>query len=254
MSDAPNRNPVSALHALPAPPARRRFALPSVLMGIAMLAFGGLAVLPAGAPPEDVLIAQAAAAGPTTPAVEPLVRPQAVQPRAAAKKPAPAVTKPAPVVKNKPAPAPRPAVKRATRSKRVEVITGAGYACPVAGRHSFTNDYGDPRSGGRRHAGNDVLAAYGTPLVAVTSGIVKTAYSSAGGISLYLRGDDGAEYYYAHNSRNVASSGERVSKGEVVAHVGTSGNARGGPAHVHFERHPGGRQVNPFPFLVAACR
>lgn len=239
------------MHALPAPPAHRRFALPSLLLGVAMLAFGGLAVLPAAGAAEDVLIAQAAAAGPLDLVVEPLDRPQVVPARVAVKPPA--ARKPAPAATKK-APAPRPAAQRATRSKRVETISGAGYVCPVAGRHSFTNDYGDARSGGRRHAGNDILAAYGTPLVAVTSGTVKTAYSSAGGISLYLRGDDGVEYFYAHNSRNAASNGERVSAGEVVAYVGTSGNARGGPAHVHFERHPGGRQANPFSFLVAACR
>lgn len=95
------------------------------------------------------------------------------------------------------------------------------------------------------------MAAYGTPLVAVTGGVVRTAYSRAGGISLYLLGLDGVEYFYAHNSRNAITNGMRVSAGAVV---GNSGNASGGVSHVHFERHPGGAAaVNPYPFVARAC-
>jgi murein DD-endopeptidase MepM/ murein hydrolase activator NlpD len=102
--------------------------------------------------------------------------------------------------------------------------------------------------------GTDVLAPYGSPVVAVTAGLIHTDYSVSGGISLYLRGTDGDEYFYAHNSRNAAREGQRVATGELIAYVGTTGNARGGPAHVHFERHPGGgRPVDPYPFLLRAC-
>jgi murein DD-endopeptidase MepM/ murein hydrolase activator NlpD len=206
-------------------------------------------VLPVGSDATGVLVAQGAVS-PATAVVDDLdlahsVRPHAVPTVAPAAKP---------VAKPKPA-APAPA-KRVSRSKRAAAadLGPGGYFCPVAGRRSFSDDYGDARSGGRRHQGNDILAAYGTPLVAVTAGVVHTAYSSAGGISIYLRGVDGVEYYYAHNSRNAASDGERVAAGEVIAYVGTTGNARGGPAHVHFERHPGGRVVDPYSFLVRACR
>lgn len=249
----PPPEPGQLLHALPATPAaRRRAALPTVLLGVAALAFGGLAVLPAVAPTTDVLIATSSASSPLA-AID--LGPQLERlyggPVVASKPPVKPVAK-KPVAK----PAPRPAVKRVSRSKRAVAadLGDAGYFCPVAGRRSFTNDFGDVRSGGRRHQGNDILAAYGTPLVAVTAGTVRTAYSSAGGVSLYLQGVDGVEYFYAHNSRNVASSGERVAAGEVIAYVGTSGNARGGPAHVHFERHPGGGgAVNPYYFLIRAC-
>lgn len=239
----PNRKPGPLLHALPAPPARRRFALPALLMGVAVLAVGGLAVLPAPVPVSDVLLVQNAAAAPqlAVPPVEERLPVKAAPPKKAVAKPKPS---------------PRPA-KRVSRSKRAVAadLGGSGYYCPVAGRRSFGDTWGDARSGGRHHQGTDMMAAYGTPIVAVIAGTIRTAYSSAGGISLYLRGVDGDEYFYAHNSRNVASSGERVAAGEVIGYVGTSGNAPDNAPHVHFERHPGGgAAVNPYAFLVRACR
>ena len=224
---------------------RRRPAAPALLLTVAAAALGGLALLPArtAAAPATAVLASSAAA------------PESVQALAAERaailgrpgvRRTPVVKKPA-----KPA-APRVVAPRATR-KRAAPIDVTGYVCPVRGPHHFSDDWGDARTG-HRHQGNDILAPYGTPLVAVISGVVKTAYSSAGGISLYLRGSDGNEYFYAHNSRNVASTGEHVATGEVIGYVGTTGNARGGPAHVHFERHPGGgAAVDPYPFLRRVC-
>jgi murein DD-endopeptidase MepM/ murein hydrolase activator NlpD len=141
---------------------------------------------------------------------------------------------------------------RASRSKAIAVPRG--YVCPVRGRYSFVDTWGDPRPGGRRHKGNDVMAPYGEPVVAVISGVIQTNYSANGGISLYLRGIDGNEYFYAHNSRNVAVTGQHVSTGEVIGYVGNTGDARGGPTHVHFEVHPGGgAPVDPYAFLRRAC-
>jgi murein DD-endopeptidase MepM/ murein hydrolase activator NlpD len=231
---------------VPAHAAPRRTALPALLLTVAAAALGGLALLPspAAAPARAVL---ASAPAPPAAALQGETERAAVLGRPPVK--ATVVRK---AVKR---PAPRPAVVRAARKRvSVSVPVTTGYVCPVRGRTSFSDDWGDPRSGGRRHQGTDIIAAYGAPVVAVTSGVVHTAYSSAGGISLYLRGTDGDEYFYAHNSRNVASDGERVQAGEVIAYVGTSGNARGGPPHVHFERHPdGGRPVDPYPFLRRVC-
>jgi murein DD-endopeptidase MepM/ murein hydrolase activator NlpD len=98
------------------------------------------------------------------------------------------------------------------------------------------------------------MAAYGLPVVAVISGVIQTNYSANGGISLYLRGVDGDEYFYAHNSRNVASDGEHVVTGQVIGYVGNTGDARGGPSHVHFELHPGGgRAVDSYFFVRRVC-
>lgn len=128
-------------------------------------------------------------------------------------------------------------------------------ACPAGGPHSFSNDWGAPRSGGRRHQGNDILAPHGSPSLAVVSGrITRLRSGGLGGLALYLWGDDNNEYYYAHMSGFAVSQGERVSAGQTIAYVGNTGNARGGPPHIHFEIHPGGGgPINPYPSLVRVC-
>jgi murein DD-endopeptidase MepM/ murein hydrolase activator NlpD len=130
--------------------------------------------------------------------------------------------------------------------------------CPVAGEVSFTDTYGAARSGGRSHEGVDMFAPTGTPLVAVTDGmtfLVENVDDDIGGISLWLRGDDGDTYYYSHNSVNVIrTNGVDVRRGQILARVGRSGNAEGTPPHLHFEIHPGGGEpINPTSVVGRAC-
>ena len=150
----------------------------------------------------------------------------------------------------------RAAARPRTSSRRAgpAFIAGdGGWMCPVQGPRAFTNDWGDPRSGGRRHQGTDILAPRGTPVVASVSGSVRGHNSRLGGISYYLQGDDGNEYFGTHLDSLSGASG-RVSQGTVVGYVGNTGNARGGPTHLHFEIHPGGgRPVNPYPTLAQHC-
>jgi murein DD-endopeptidase MepM/ murein hydrolase activator NlpD len=125
--------------------------------------------------------------------------------------------------------------------------------CPVQGPRAFSNDWGQPRSGGRRHQGTDILSPRGTPIVANVSGTVRPHNSGLGGISYYLRGDDGNTYFGTHLDSLSGVSG-RVAQGTVIGRVGNTGNARGGPPHLHFEIHPGGGgPVNPYPTLARYC-
>lgn len=148
-------------------------------------------------------------------------------------------------------PAPAPATLAAAAPA---VKSTGGMVCPVAGPVSFTDTWGAPRSDGRSHEGTDMMAAYGTPVAAITSGtITYAAYNGSGGYMVFLSGDDGNQYWYLHNQENFVSSGARVSTGDIIASVGDTGNAAGTP-HVHFEYHPGGGgPVNPYPLVASLC-
>jgi septal ring factor EnvC (AmiA/AmiB activator) len=127
-----------------------------------------------------------------------------------------------------------------------------GMYFPVAGPHSFINDWGAPRSVGRTHKGNDIMASWGTPCVAITSGYVERRSGGNAGNYVALHGDNGDLYYYMHLSSFAASG--HVGAGELIAYVGDTGNARGCP-HLHFEWHPGGgAAVNPYALLCALDR
>lgn len=129
-----------------------------------------------------------------------------------------------------------------------------GMTCPVDGPNSFIDSWGYPRSGGRTHEGTDIMAADGTPVVAITDGTITYAgYGDSAGNWLVLTGSDGHGYWYMHNRQNLVSGG-RVSVGQQIATVGNTGNASGGAPHVHFEYHPGGGgPVNPYPMLRGLC-
>ena len=133
------------------------------------------------------------------------------------------------------------------------VIASGDWICPVQGPHAFSNDWGQPRSGGRSHQGNDIMAPRGTPVVANVAGTVKGHNSGLGGISYYLNGEDGNTYFGTHLDRLSGASG-RVAAGTVVGYVGSSGNASPSAPHLHFEIHPGGgRAVNPYTTLSRYC-
>ncbi len=122
-------------------------------------------------------------------------------------------------------------------------------------RDSFTS----PRSGGRTHDAIDIAAPTGTPLVAVTDGVVsRKHWNGLGGRTLYLTSADGRyDYYYAHldSYAEGIEIGTRVRRGQVLGTVGATGNARG--PHLHFQvldkRGSGrGTPVNPFHLLRTA--
>jgi murein DD-endopeptidase MepM/ murein hydrolase activator NlpD len=142
----------------------------------------------------------------------------------------------------------------APRASRAARLNGR-YACLVGPTHAYSDTWGARRSGGRSHKGTDVFAPMGSPSYAVTDGVVtRTSTSSNGGLQVYLRGNDGNEYFYAHMSRYASHAGQRVTAGELIAYVGDSGNARGGAPHVHFEVHPGGGSpVNPYTYVRRFC-
>lgn len=147
------------------------------------------------------------------------------------------------------------------KERQVQLANGAQsgtYACIFNGGYRYRNTWGAPRSGGRSHEGTDVFSYYGAPVYAFTDGVIQRySNSTLGGIGLYLWGDDGVQYYYAHLKGYAAGifPGKRVEAGQLVGYNGASGNADMSAPHVHFEVHPGGGgPVNPYHWLVPVCR
>ncbi|MGI9608973.1 MAG: M23 family metallopeptidase [Acidimicrobiia bacterium] len=136
-------------------------------------------------------------------------------------------------------------------------VTVGGLVCPVQGPHHFRDTWGDPRSGGRTHKGVDMMADRGTPLVAIEAGTVgRLSNGGLGGITVWLLGDSGTEYYYAHMDAWASglAQGQRVAIGGSLGTVGSTGNAPDAWPHLHFQLHPnGGDAVNPFPTVDAIC-
>ena len=95
------------------------------------------------------------------------------------------------------------------------------------------------RGGGTRgHEAVDILAPRHTPVHAVEDGTIARLFNSkAGGITIYQFDRDGEFcYYYAHLQRYAEglADGKRVSKGEIIGYVGTTGNAPPNTPHLHF--------------------
>ncbi len=127
---------------------------------------------------------------------------------------------------------------------------------PVQGAHTvrgYIGEFGAPRSGGRWHEGFDIVAACGTPLVAVRGGrALRAGYDPVlYGNYLLIHGEgERRSYFYAHLPRPApVREGERVWTGQRVGAVGDTGNARSVGCHLHFEIHARGHPINPAPAL-----
>jgi hypothetical protein len=87
----------------------------------------------------------------------------------------------------------------------------------------------------------------------VVGGQVVTGFDDpTGGTVVRVQGDDGKYYYYAHLSA-VASGlevGDRVDVGQVIGAVGNTGDAAGGPTHLHLGIYVDGKAVDPYPLLA----
>src|SRR3954453_10923314 len=126
---------------------------------------------------------------------------------------------------------------------------------PVAGAHTFGQGVGAARSGGRRHQGQDIMAACGTPLVAVSRAKVKfVSFQSLAGNYVVIRNKKlHQDYMYAHlATRASVAKGQVVQPGQQIGIVGQTGDATA--CHLHFELwlgkwYRGGHPVNPMPYL-----
>ena len=117
----------------------------------------------------------------------------------------------------------------------------------------FTSGYGtrtDPfRGGAARHQGIDLAAPIGTPIYATADGTVLEAGFNHGGYGNLIKVDHGRgiETRYGHLSRILVSPGQRITRGQLIGHMGSTGRSTG--SHLHYEVRIDGRAVNPIPFM-----
>ena len=201
--------------------------------------------------PVPVVVVEAA---PATPAVVvPDPAPAAAAP-AAASVPLPAESLP-PVVA--PAIAPTPPVEMVPLVKE-------GLLIPVANIEAgkLADTYGQARGKERRHEALDIMAATGTPVLAVADGkLVKLFKSKPGGITVYqFDPTEKYAYYYAHLDRYAdgIKEGQDVKRGDLLGYVGSTGNADPKAPHLHFavfelgaeKQWWKGKPLNPYPLLT----
>jgi murein DD-endopeptidase MepM/ murein hydrolase activator NlpD len=118
---------------------------------------------------------------------------------------------------------------------------------------AFTSGYGvrsDPFKGGAAmHAGIDLSGPVGTPIYATAEGVVVAAGYNSGGYGNLVKIDHGRgiETRYGHLSAIAVSPGQRITRGQVIGRMGSTGRSTG--SHLHYEVRIDGRAVNPIPFM-----
>lgn len=138
---------------------------------------------------------------------------------------------------------------------RVTLKLEAQLAFPVAGHgmRSVQSVFGDDREAGRRtHDGLDIFARRGTPVLAVSPGVInRVSVTNLGGKVVWLRDPvRNANIYYAHLDSQLVASGDRVQIGDTLGFVGNTGNARTTPPHLHFGIYRRGEgPIDPSPFV-----
>ena len=133
------------------------------------------------------------------------------------------------------------------------VVSGNGtftHPCPGYTRISSTFGYRKAplRGASTNHKGTDFAAPTGTPIYAAAAGTVTSSrYSGKAGNMIVINHGNGLQTYYMHCSRLFVSAGTKVSKGQNIGAVGTTGNSTG--PHLHFQVMSGGVPVNPMNYM-----
>lgn len=134
-------------------------------------------------------------------------------------------------------------VSTSTKVSRGKASLGITLIEPVQGR--ITAKYGEKSSvRSSVHTGLDIAAPGGTPIKAAASGtVVFSGRKGSFGKMLVISHGNGVQTYYAHCSKLLANVGDKVSQGEVIANVGSTGNSTGN--HLHLEVRVNGKSYNP---------
>ena len=132
------------------------------------------------------------------------------------------------------------------------MYTGGTFRWPTDQTTLVTSDYSmrtHPTLGVyKQHTGIDIGASYGTDVLAGGDGTVLiSGWNNAYGWMVVIDHGGGVTTLYGHNSKLLVSAGEQVSRGQVIAKVGSTGYSTG--PHIHFEVNVNGSPVNPWNYL-----
>ena len=140
--------------------------------------------------------------------------------------------------------------------KKLDTLAGGAIAIPSEKplrTAEFTSGFGvrsDPfRHGAAMHPGIDLAAPYGTPVYATADGTVLRAGWNSGGYGNLVEIDHGRGIVtrYGHMSKVIVSEGQRITRGQQVGYVGSTGRSTGN--HLHYEVRIDNSPVNPIPFM-----
>lgn len=121
----------------------------------------------------------------------------------------------------------------------------------------IADTFGAPRGNDRSHAGVDIFAKRGTPVLSATRGIVASVREGGlGGRQVWVIGPGRERHYYAHldDWQEGLQAGDLVSPGDPLGTVGTTGNARGTPPHLHYGIYGIYGAYDPLPLFKAYPR
>lgn len=138
-------------------------------------------------------------------------------------------------------------------TQKTKIVFSIPHGRPVV-RYTDTSGYGirlDPftRSSLEFHSGIDMSGSYNEPVFATADGIVeKVTYDAGYGLSVLIRHYSGYYTLYAHLARTYVNSNQRVSKGQLIGGMGSTGRSTG--IHLHYEvQLPNQDRVNPVSFI-----
>ncbi len=136
-------------------------------------------------------------------------------------------------------------VEKAERKSSNKIVVAVR---PVSGG-KITSRFGERSSiRSSSHTGLDIAASSGTEIKAAASGTVTFAgYKGSYGYLVKIKCDNGYEMWYGHCSKLYVRNGQRVSAGEKIAAVGSTGNSTG--PHLHFEIRKNGKALNPQKYM-----
>lgn len=165
--------------------------------------------------------------------------------------------------KAEPEPAPLPPIERTTASKPVETkaaprpnpvpeppaAAGDGFAWPLRGK--VLSGFG-PKDAGLQNDGINIAAPRGAPVRAAQHGVVAYAGNELRGFGnlLLVKHAGGWVTAYAHNEELLVKRGDKVTRGQAIAHVGSSGSVNA--PQLHFEVRQGKKPVDPMLYLPKA--